>query len=113
MNIPFLIAKIILGGYWLVLAPALLLPLGIVLLNLKVLRGIIGYVELLLAVVFAALGLTFLTALNLRDAVTILACVQAIAAAITLVAQNGKSLAGRLKNAPTLGGDHFDRSVVK
>ncbi len=113
MNMPFLIAKIILGGYWLVLAPALLLPLGIVLLNLKVVRGIIGYMELLLAVVFAALGVAFLTALNLREAVTILACVQAIAAAITLVAQNGKSFAGRLKNAPTLGDDHFDRSVVK
>ena len=93
MIITFLIAKIILGGYWLMLAPVLFLPLGTVLLSAKVLRGIFGYLVLPLTVVFAALGAIFLFTLTLPDAVTVLAGVQAIwllAAAITLVARNGK-----------------------
>ena len=93
MIITFLIAKIILGGYWLMLAPALFLPLGIVFLSPQVLRGIFGYVVLPLAVVFAGLGAIFLFTLTLPDAVTVLAGVQAIwllAAAITILARNGK-----------------------
>jgi len=93
MIITFLIAKIILGGYWLLLAPVLFLPLGTVVLSPQVLRGIFGYVVLPLAVVFAALGEIFLFTLVLPDAVTVLAGVQAIwllAAAITLLARNGK-----------------------
>jgi hypothetical protein len=93
MNVAYLIGRIILGGYWLMLAPVLFLPLGIVLLSPQVLRGIFGYVVLPLTVVFAALGAIFLFTLNLPDAVTVLAGVQAIwllAAAITLVARNGK-----------------------
>ena len=93
MIITFLIAKIILGGYWLMLAPVLFLPLGIVLLSSQVRRGLFGYVVLLLAVVFAALGVILLLTLTLPDAVTALAGVQAIwwlATAITLVARNGK-----------------------
>jgi hypothetical protein len=92
MIITFLIAKIILGGYWLMLAPVLFLPLGIVFLSSQVRRGLFGYVVLPLAVVFAALGVIFLLTLTLRDAVTVLAGVQAIwwmAAAITLVARKG------------------------
>lgn len=90
MIITFLIAKIILGGYWLMLAPALFFPLGIVLLSWQVLRGIFGYVALLLAVAFAALGVIFLATLPLRDAVTLLAGALTIwwlTAAITLVAR--------------------------
>jgi hypothetical protein len=93
MIITLLIAKIILGGHWLMLAPVLFLPLGTILLSSQVLRGIFGYLVLLLAVVFVALGGIFLLTLTLRDAVTALAVVQAIwwlAAAITLVARNGK-----------------------
>ena len=92
MIIPFLIAKIILGGYWLMLAPVLFLPLGIVLLSSQVRRGIFGYVVLPLAVVFAVLGAIFLFTLILPDAVTVLAGAQAICllAAITLVARNRK-----------------------
>jgi hypothetical protein len=86
MIITFLFGKIILGGYWLIFAPALFLPLGTVLLSPQVLRGIFGYVVLLLAVAFAALGVIFLLTLTLRDAVTVLAGVQAI----TLVARKGK-----------------------
>jgi hypothetical protein len=93
MIITFLIAKFILGGYWLMLAPVLFLPLGTVLLSPKVLRRIFGYVVLLLAVAFAALGVIFLFTLTLADAVTALAGVLAIwclAAAITFVARNRK-----------------------
>ena len=91
MIITFLIAKIILGGYWLMLAPVLFLPLGIVLLSSQVRRGLFGYVVLPLAVVFAALGAIFLFTLPLPDAVTIVAGVQAIwlvAAAIKFLSRN-------------------------
>jgi hypothetical protein len=93
MIITFLIAKIFLGGYCLMLAPVLFLPLGTVLLSPQVMRGIFGYVVLPLAVVFAGLGAIFLFTLTLPDAVTVLAGVQAIwllAAAITILARNGK-----------------------
>ena len=93
MIITFLIAKFILGGYWLMLAPVLFLPLGTVLLSPQVLRGIFGYVVLPLAVVFAGLGAIFLFTLTVPDAVTVVAGVQAIwllAAAITLLSRNGK-----------------------
>jgi hypothetical protein len=56
MYITFLIGKIIFGGYWLMFAPALFLPLGAVLLNSQALRGIVGYLVLLSAVVSAAFG---------------------------------------------------------
>jgi hypothetical protein len=86
MIITFLIAKIILGGYWLMLTPVLFLPLGIVLLSSQVRRGVFEYVVLLLSIVFAALGVILLLTLGLHDAVTALASLQAIwwiAAAIT------------------------------
>jgi cytochrome c biogenesis factor len=89
----FLIAKIVLGGYWLMFAPALLVPLGAVLLSSQARRGIVGHLVLLLAVALAALGLILLLTLPWRDAVTALAGVLAIwclPAAITLVARNGK-----------------------
>ena len=90
MVITFLIAKIILGGYWLMFAPALFLPLGTLLFSVQVRRGIVEYLVLLLAVAFAALGVVVLLTLRLRDAVTTLAGILAIwclAAAITLVAR--------------------------
>ena len=89
MDIIFLIGKIILGGYWLMFAPALFLPLGTVLLSWQVLRGIFRYLLLLLAVVFAALGVIFLLTLTLPDAVTAFAGVLASwsLAALTIVAR--------------------------
>jgi len=93
MIITFLIAKIILGGYWLMLAPVLFLPLGIVFLSSQVRRGIFGYVVLRLAVVLAGLGAIVLFTLPLRDSVTLLAGVQAIwllAAAIKFLSWNRK-----------------------
>jgi Ca2+/Na+ antiporter len=104
MIITFLIAKIILGGYWLMLAPALFLPLGTVVLSPQVRRGIFGYVVLLLSITFAALGVILLLTLTLRGAVTVLAGVQAIwllAAAITLVARNGKQSCSQSKELRT------------
>ena len=93
MIITFLIAKIILGGYWLVLAPVLFLPLGTVLLSSQAWRGIFGHLVLLLAVVFAGSGVILLLTLPLPDAVTALAGILAIwslAAAITFVTQKRK-----------------------
>ena len=95
MIITFLIAKIILGGYWLMFAPVLFLPLGTVLLRPQVLRGIFGYVVLPLALSFAALGAALLTTLPLRDVLTALACMQAlwfVTAAITHFVRNRKRL---------------------
>jgi hypothetical protein len=93
MIITFLIAKIILGGYWLMLAPVLFLPLGIVFLSSQVRRGLFGYVVLPLAVVFGALGAIFLFTLTSPDAVTVVAGVLAIwslAAVITFVIRKQK-----------------------
>ena len=93
MAMTFLITKIILGGYWLMFAPALFLPLGTVLLNAQPRRGIVEYLVLLLAVAFAALAVIFLLTLPLRDAVTALAGVLAIwclGAAIPHVARKWK-----------------------
>src|SRR6202163_4591042 len=104
MIITFLVAKIILGGYWLMLAPVLFLPLGIVLLSSQLRRGIFGYVVLPLAVVLAALGAIFLFTLTLPDAVTVLAGVQAIwlvAAAITFLARNGKQRGSQFQELRT------------
>jgi quinol-cytochrome oxidoreductase complex cytochrome b subunit len=74
-------------------APALFLPLGTILLSSQARRGIVGYLLLLLAVAFAALGVILLLTLPLRDAVTVFVGVLSIwclAAAITLVARNRK-----------------------
>jgi cytochrome c biogenesis factor len=93
MIIRFLIAKTIFDGYWLVFAPALFLPWGIVLLSSLARRGIFGYLVLLLAVLFAVLGVTLLLTLTLPDSVTVLAVVLAtwlFAAAITVLCRNTK-----------------------
>jgi hypothetical protein len=104
MNVAYLIAKIILGGYWLMLAPVLFLPLGIVFLSSQVRRGLFGHVVLPLAVVFAALGAIFLFTLTLPDAVTVVAGVQAIwllPAAIKLLSRNGKQLGSQSQELRT------------
>jgi hypothetical protein len=104
MIITFLIAKIILGGYWLMLAPVLFLPLGIVFLSSQVRRGLFGHVVIPLAVVFAALGAVFLFTLTLRDGVTVVAGVQAIwllAAAIMLLSRNRKQRGSQFQELRT------------
>lgn len=85
--------------YFMVAAPALFLPLGIVLLSSSVLPQVFGYLALLLGIVFAILGITFLLHLTLPAGVTAFAGVQAVwwlAAGITLIAQSGKLAGSRL-----------------
>lgn len=80
--------------YFIVAAPALFLPLGIVLLSSPILPRLFGYLGLLLAAAFAALGVIFMLRLTLPDTVTAFGGVQALwwlAAAITLVIRSGKT----------------------
>jgi len=79
--------------YFIVAAPALFLPLGIVLVTSRILPRLFGYLALLLAATFAALGVAFLLTLMLPGAVTAFAGVQGLwwlGASITLVARSGK-----------------------
>jgi hypothetical protein len=77
--------------YFIVAAPALFLPLGIVLLSSSILPRLFGYLALLLATAFAALGVIFLLTLTLPAKVTAFAGVQALwwlAAALALIARS-------------------------
>jgi hypothetical protein len=79
--------------YFVVAAPSLFLPLGIVLVGSPILPRVFGYLALLLATAFAALGIIFLLRLTLPNAVTAFGGVQALwwlAAAITLIVRSGK-----------------------
>jgi len=79
--------------YFIVAAPALFLPLGVVLVTSRILPRLFGYLALLLAVIFAALGLAFLLTLMLPAAVTAFAGVQGLwwlAASITLIVRGGE-----------------------
>ena len=79
--------------YFIVAAPTLFLPLGIVLVSSPILPRVFGNLALLLATAFAALGGIFLLDLTLPGAVTAFAGVQALwwlAAAIALIVHNGK-----------------------
>lgn len=93
---PFISLKLISAVqhlYFMIAAPALFFPLGIVLLGSPVLPRLFGYLALLLAVLFEALGVIFLLTLTLPAAVTAVAGIQALwwlAAAITLVVQSRK-----------------------
>jgi hypothetical protein len=74
--------------YFIVAAPALFLPLGIVLLGSPVLPRVFAYLALILAMAFGALGLIFLLTLTLPDGVTAFAGVQAVwwlAASVALI----------------------------
>lgn len=92
--LPFISLKLISAVqhlYFMIAAPALFFPLGIVLLSSPVLPRLFGYLALLLAVVFESLGVIFLFILTLPAAVTAVAGIQALwwlAAAITLVVQS-------------------------
>ena len=79
--------------YFIVAAPALFLPLGIVLLKSPTLPRMFAYLALVLAVAFAALGIMFLLDLVLPTAVTAFAGVQALwwlAAGVTLIIRSRK-----------------------
>ena len=93
---PFISLKLISAAqhlYFIVAAPALFLPLGIVLISSSILPRLFGYLALLLATAFAALGVIFLLTLTLPGPVTAFGGVQALwwlAAAITLVVRRGR-----------------------
>jgi len=79
--------------YFIVAAPALFLPLGIVLVTSWILPRWFGYLALLLAVIFATLGVVFLLTLTLPPAITAFAGVQGLwwlAASIALIARSGE-----------------------
>ncbi len=74
--------------YFMVAAPALFVPLGLILVRTDVLPRAFGYLALLVGGVFAVVGLVFLLELTLPTAVTALGGVQALwwlAAAIALI----------------------------
>ncbi|MDR0359675.1 MAG: hypothetical protein LBJ87_09475 [bacterium] len=74
--------------YFIVAAPALFLPLGVVILGSAVLPRAFGYLALALGIGFAALGAAFLFTLALPALVTASAGIQALwwlAAALTLI----------------------------
>lgn len=79
--------------YFIVAAPSLFLPLGIVLIGSRVLPRVFGYLALVLAACFATLGIIFMLHLTLPGPVTAFAGIQAVwwlAAAITLIARSGR-----------------------
>jgi hypothetical protein len=79
--------------YFNVAAPSLFFPLGIVLVSSRILPQLFGYLAIILAVIFAGLGVIFLLSLTLPAAVTAFAGIQAIwwlAAAFTLAIRSKK-----------------------
>ena len=78
--------------YFIVAAPTLFFPLGIILVSSRILPRVLGYLALLLATAFAALGDVFMLTLTLPAWVTAFAGVQALwwlAAAIALMIRSG------------------------
>jgi hypothetical protein len=85
-----------------VAAPALFLPLGMVLVKSRILPRLFGYSALALATAFGSLGIIFLLTLTLPATVTALAGVQALwwlTAAMMLMARHRIVSAGRLEAA--------------
>src|ERR1700756_2425503 len=93
---PFISLKLISAVqhlYFIVAAPTLFLPLGIVLVGSRILPRLFGYLACLLATAFAALGVIFLLSLTLPAGVTAFAGVQALwwlAAGLTLIVRSGR-----------------------
>ena len=74
--------------YFVIAAPALFLPLGIILRRSDVLPKLFGYLAIALAILFFSFGVIYMLTLTLPDPVTALAAVQALwwlAAAVTLI----------------------------
>ncbi len=81
--------------YFIVAAPALFLPLGVVLLGSAVLPRVFGYLALVLGASFAILGVVFLTTLTLPTVVLVgppaIEALWWLAAAITLIVGSAKT----------------------
>lgn len=83
--------------YFFAAAPALFLPLGLVLVGSSILPRVFGYLAVGLAFAFGALGVIFLRTLMLPDPVTAFAGVQAlwwVGAGVTLMFRNMRNSAG-------------------
>ncbi|HYW85433.1 MAG TPA: hypothetical protein VFB30_19400 [Spirochaetia bacterium] len=83
--------------YFIVAAPALFLPLGVVILGADVLPRILGYLALALGAAFGAAGMITLHDLVVPVAVQASASIQVIwwlAAAVTLIVRSGRQVAG-------------------
>ena len=79
--------------YFIVAAPALFLPLGIILVKSQALPRVFGYLAIVLAMGFSALGIIFLLTMTLPPSVTAVGGIQAIwwlAAAMALVVRSSK-----------------------
>ncbi len=79
--------------YFIVAAPALFLPLGIVLLRSRVLPRAFGILALLLGVGFGVVGMASLLTLTLPASITALGSLQAVwwlSAGIALMVRSGK-----------------------
>jgi hypothetical protein len=79
--------------YFMIAAPALFLPLGVVLIRSRVLPPVFGYLAVALGAIFAVLGITFQQTLILPNAVTGFAGIQAlwwVAAAVALMVRGGR-----------------------
>lgn len=91
-NISLLLISAVQHLYFIVAAPSLFLPLGVVLLQSAVLPRVFGYLALALAVLFAALGVSYMLRLILPAFVTAFGGVQALwwlAASIALIVRGG------------------------
>jgi len=78
--------------YFIVAAPALFLPLGVVIVSSNVLPRVLGYLAIMLGAAFAILGVVTLYSLTLPALVTAFAGLQTLwwlAAAITLIVRSG------------------------
>ncbi|HUI80804.1 MAG TPA: hypothetical protein VLY24_22920 [Bryobacteraceae bacterium] len=79
--------------YFVIAAPAVFLPLGIILRGSDVLPKLFGYSAIALATLFFALGAIYMLTLTLPDAVTALGAVQALgwlAAAVALILRRNR-----------------------
>jgi hypothetical protein len=78
--------------YFIVAAPALFLPLGVVILGSQVLPRVFGYLAIVLGAAFAILGVASLYSLTLPILITAFAGLQTLwwlGAAITLIVRTG------------------------
>ena len=87
--------------YFVIAAPAVFLPLGIILRGSDVLPKLFGYLAIALAILFFALGAIYMLTLTLPDPVTALGAVQALwwlAAGVALILRGNRYV----KQASTL-----------
>jgi hypothetical protein len=101
--------------YFIVAAPAVWLPLGLVILGSGVLPRILGYLALVLAAGYALAGVLTLLDLTVPAAVQIAASVQALwwlaAGTVILRARQAPSTAGLRSGGAVMGGPALCRTI--